>query len=102
MAVLKNGTGNRTFSSVVFSLGLFGTRQRATYFFQKYVPTQIQSQRLSSLCRYLLYGQNAKKILNPSALTCIPSPLGDFISYFDISLSIPTDVLLTEELETLC
>jgi len=29
---LENGTGNRKFSSVRFSLGLFGTWQRGTYF----------------------------------------------------------------------
>ena len=60
------------------SLGL----GRELHTFQNYTPTQIENQRFSSLCRYLLYGQNAKISWTPPALTCIPSA--------------------SEELETLC
>jgi len=60
------------------SLGL----GRELHTFQNYILTQIENQRFSSLCRYLLYGQNAKISRTPPALTCIPSA--------------------SEELETLC
>ena len=62
---MKNGTGNRMFSSVLFSLGLFGTRQRATYFSKLYTNSNWESAFLITVQISPVWAK-CQNILNPS------------------------------------